>query len=159
MTLDEIRKQFPQWAKLTDEDLLKKVHEEFYSDWTLDKFLKEVGWEKPQPSKPKKKPPVINIKMPKQEPIKPMLQEVMNPIQDILKKTGRDQTNAYLRAMDSLSQKKEDKDIKVFVNVPKIDVPASNVTVEKQSITKWEFTIIKRDENGFIRKFKAEAKE
>jgi len=44
MTLEEVRKKYPQYADLTDEQLAKGLHEKFYSDMPFEEFSNKIGY-------------------------------------------------------------------------------------------------------------------
>lgn len=49
-TLGEIRRQYPQYGDMSDDDLASALHRKFYSDMPREEFDRKVGFEKPDPS-------------------------------------------------------------------------------------------------------------
>lgn len=51
--LSEFRQQYPQYGKLSDEDLLARLHDKYYKDKvSLDDFTKKMTAEKTEPARP-----------------------------------------------------------------------------------------------------------
>lgn len=55
MNIEEVRKKFPQYSDLSDEDLAKGLHKKYYSDIPYEEFSTKIGMStvKPVPGKPK----------------------------------------------------------------------------------------------------------
>lgn len=48
MTVDDIRKQYPQYSDLSDQQLVDGLHKKFYSDIPQDQFYQKVGFTTPE---------------------------------------------------------------------------------------------------------------
>ena len=61
-TIPEVRKKFPQYNDLSDQELADALHGKFYSDIPKDKFYKDIGLvtEQPQVEQPKEPSMVEN---------------------------------------------------------------------------------------------------
>lgn len=59
MDISEVRKQYPQYSDMTDEQLARSLHGKFYSDMPYDQFTAKIGM---QPAQPKKEQPTATWK-------------------------------------------------------------------------------------------------
>ncbi len=48
-TIAEVRKQYPQYQDLTDQQLAEGLHRAYYSDMPFDDFAGKIGFE-PEPT-------------------------------------------------------------------------------------------------------------
>ncbi len=62
MDIATVRKQYPQYGDLTDQQLATGLHQKYYADMPYNEFAGKIGLASPQPEKPKG-PTVLGMAM------------------------------------------------------------------------------------------------